>query len=95
MRPLDQYINEGLFGVFRAQAQITKVQGSIIDYAEKLINDNPDKYKSGSDVLRDCEGEASKLYKQYVTEPEALKFNQWWSDFKKSASRMLDRMMKQ
>ena len=94
MRSLSEYINEGLISAFKAQWQTTKVQGELIDLAEKMIEENPDKYRRGADVLKDLEGDAKKLYAQYVTVDDALDFNQWWKEFFKSASNMLDRMMK-
>jgi len=94
MKPLQEYINESLFGAFKAQWQITKVQGKVFELAERLIKESPEKYRRGADVLRDCESEASKWYKEFVVEPDAMRFGQWWAGFEKSASQALDRMMK-
>lgn len=77
-------INEGLFDGFKLRKQFTQLQGAVTDEFEKLIEENPKKYRSGEDVMRAVEHEASKLYKEYITMEGGLTFNQWWKQFSQS-----------
>lgn len=84
-------VNEGLFDAFKIRKQIVKLQGTVVDEYERLIEEDPKRFRSGRDVLAAVEEFASKAYKEIVTTKGALSFSQWWTDFKKAHTYMLDR----
>ena len=84
-------VEEGLFGAFKARKQILEVQSQVVDAYEKLIEENPKKFKDGKSVLKAVESFAQDLYKKIVTEESALTFAQWWKEFEKANAYMLDR----
>ena len=87
----DTPVEEGLFGVFKARKQILEAQGLVMDECERLIQENPKRFNSGKSVLKAVESFAYATYKKIVTSEEALTFSQWWRDFEKSQSYLLDR----
>lgn len=84
-------VEEGLFGAFKVRKQILEVQRQVVEAYEKLIEENPEKFKNGESVLKAVEQFARNAYKKIVTEKDALSFSQWWKDFEKSQSYLLDR----
>ena len=88
MKHLSEYINEGLFSAFKISSQITKVQGAVMDYAMKVMEEAPEKMgrelSSADEVLLNCKNFAAQKYKEIVTEPGAEPFGRWWSGFAKS-----------
>ena len=87
----DTPVEEGLFGVFKERKQILEAQGLVMDECERLIQENPKRFNSGKSVLKAVESFAYATYKKIVTSEEALTFSQWWRDFEKSQSYLLDR----
>lgn len=79
MKKLSQ-INEGMVSAIKASFQITKAQGKVIKYFE----DNRDKYKTPEDVQKDLDKVAKQAYDECVKEEDAVKFNEWFPNFKKS-----------
>ena len=86
-KPLD----EGLIASLKAKKEIVKLQGVVTDEYEKLIQENPKKYRDGQSVLRAIEGFAKEAYKKIVKSEEAISFDDWWKNFEKSNVYMLDR----
>jgi hypothetical protein len=95
IKTFEQYkqesMNEGLFDAFKTRKQIVKLQGTVVDEYEKLIEEDPKRFRSGSDVLAAVKQFASKAYDEIVTAEGALSFSQWWADFEKAHTYMLDR----
>ena len=85
------HVDEGLFDALKARKEIVKLQGIVTDEYEKLLQENPKKYKDGKSVLRDIEDFAKEAYKKIVKSEEALSFEDWWESFAKSNVYMLDR----
>lgn len=83
-------MNEGLIDMLKARKEIVKLQGNVIDEYEKLLQEDPKKYKDGKSVLRAIEGFAKEAYKKIVKSEEAISFDDWWEKFEKSNSYMLD-----
>ena len=83
-------VEEGLFGAFKGKRQILKVQGLVADEYERLIQENPNKFKDGKSVLKAVEQFAADTYKKIVTAEDALTFEQWWKNFTKANIYMLD-----
>ena len=84
-------VEEGLFGAFRARKQILEVQSQVIEEYEKLIEKDPKRFNNGKSVLKAVESFAYDLYKKTVTEETALTFSQWWEEFEKAHTYMLDK----
>lgn len=84
-------VNEGLLDVFKIRKQIVKLQGVVVDECERLIEEDPKRFRNGSDVMKAVKRFASKAYDEIVTIESALDFSQWWEDFEKSQTYMLDR----
>jgi hypothetical protein len=83
-------LDEGLFDVFKTRKQITKLQGVVVDEYEKMLSANPKKFKDAESVLKSVEGFAYNAYKKIVTAEDALSFDQWWKNFKKAHTYLLD-----
>jgi hypothetical protein len=83
-------LDEGLFDVFKIRKQITKLQGVVVDEYEKMLSTNPKKFKDAESVLKSVEGFAYNAYKKIVTAEDALSFDQWWKNFKKAHTYLLD-----
>jgi Arc/MetJ-type ribon-helix-helix transcriptional regulator len=84
-------IHEGLLDALKTRKQIVKLQGTVVDEYERLIEEDPKRFRSGSDVLKAVKQFASKAYDEIVTAEGALSFSQWWEDFEKAHTYMLDR----
>lgn len=76
-------VNEGLVDTIKTNMQVTKVQQAVFNKAYELIEKNPEKYKTGEDVIGDIENEAKALYKKTVTSKDAISASQWWNTFSK------------
>ena len=48
-------LKEGLLDVLKARKQITQLQGAVADEYERLIEQNPKRYRSGRQVLGDVQ----------------------------------------
>lgn len=86
MKNITDYINEGLFSGFKAQAQITKAQAAVFTHFEK----NQEKY--GDDINKikaDLPNIAKKAYDKFVTVEGAMSYNDWYSDFSKAFLRQV------
>lgn len=83
-------MNEGLIDMLKARKEILKLQGVVCDEYEKLLQEDPKKYKDGKSVLKAVEKFAQEAYKKIVKSEEALSFEDWWENFEKSNSYMLD-----
>ena len=83
-------MNEGLIDMLKARKEIMKLQSVVSDEYEKLLQDNPKKYKDGKSVLKAVEKFAQEAYKKIVKSEDALSFEDWWEKFEKSNSYMLD-----
>lgn len=84
-------LKEGLLDVLKARKQITQLQGAVADEYERLIEQNPKRYRSGRQVLGDVQQFAQQEYKKIVTVDDAISFNNWWKEFSDAHERMLDR----
>lgn len=83
-------MNEGLIDMLKARKEIMKLQSVVSDEYEKLLQENPKKYKDGKSVLKAVEKFAQEAYKKIVKSEDALSFEDWWEKFEKSNSYMLD-----
>lgn len=83
-------LDEGLFDVFKTRKQITKLQSVVVDEYEKMLSANPKKFKDAESVLKSVENFANKAYKKIVTSEDALSFDQWWKNFKKAHTYLLN-----
>ena len=83
-------MNEGLIDMLKARKEILKLQGVVCDEYERLLQENPKKYKDGKSVLKAVEKFAQEAYEKIVKSEDALSFSQWWEKFEKSNSYMLD-----
>ena len=84
-------IEEGLFDAIKGRKQILEVQSQVVEAYEKLIEEDPKKYNSGKAVMAAVERFARETYKKTVTAEGALSFAQWWKDFERAHTYMLDR----
>ena len=91
MKDIKEFIDEGLFDVFKSMKQFTKLQGAVVDEYEALIDKNPKRYRYGKQVLNMVYDFAKKKYDEIITVDGAMSFNQWWTDFSEAHSRLLDR----
>jgi hypothetical protein len=83
-------MNEGLIDMLKARKEILKLQSVVCDEYERLLQENPKKYKDGKSVLKAVEKFAQEAYEKIVKSEDALSFSQWWEKFEKSNSYMLD-----
>jgi hypothetical protein len=83
-------LNEGLFDVFKIRKQITKLQSVVVNEYEKMLSTNPKKFKDAESVLKSVESFAYNAYNKIVTAEDALSFEQWWKNFKKAHTYLLD-----
>ena len=93
IKTFDEFTNkldEGLFDMFKTRKQIVKLQGAVVDEYEKLIEENPKKYKDSKSVLNDVKKFAEDAYNKIITSEDAISFNQWWEDFEKAHTYLLD-----
>lgn len=84
-------LEEGLFDSFKIRKQILKVQGLVSDKYEELLEKNPKAFNDGKSVLKSVKKFAEETYKEIVTAKDAMNFNNWWEDFEKAHSYMLDK----
>ena len=90
IKKYNEFINEGLFGAFKARNQIIKLQGLVVDEYERLLQEKPKHFQDGKSVLKAVERFAYSTYKKVVTSDLALTFSQWWEIFSKAQIQMLD-----
>lgn len=93
IKTFDEFTNkldEGLFDMFKTRKQIVKLQSAVVDEYERLIDENPKKYKDGQSVLNDVKAFANKAYDKIVNSEDAISFNQWWESFEKAHANLLD-----
>lgn len=83
-------MNEGLISMLKARKEILELQSVVCDEYEKLLQEDPKKYKDGKSVLKAVEKFAQDSYKKIVKSEDALSFEDWWEKFEKSNSYMLD-----
>ncbi len=83
-------VQEGIFDVFKMRKQFTQLQGAVTDEFEKLIEENPKRYRNGKQVMDAVSNDAYKLYKQFITMDGAMSYNQWWKEFSEANARFLD-----
>ena len=95
IKTFDQFTNntieEGLFDAIKGRKQILDVQSRVVEAYEKLIEENPKKFRDGKSVMAAVESFARETYKKTVTAEGALSFSQWWEEFAKAHTYMLDR----
>ena len=91
MKDIKEFINEGLFDVFKSMKQFTQLQGAVVDEYESMISDNPRRFRSGKQVLDSVRNFAIKKYDEIINVKGAMSFNQWWTDFSEAHSRLLDK----
>ena len=87
------HIDEGLFDAFKVRKEIVKLQGIVTDEYEKLLQEDPKKYKDGKSVLKAVENFAQEAYKKIVKSEDAISFEDWWKPFSKSNAYMLDNII--
>jgi hypothetical protein len=85
------HIDEGLFSAIKARKEIIQLQCTVCDEYEKLLKENPEKFKSGKDVLKAVAQFAQDAYKKIVKNEEALSFEDWWESFAYSNENMLNK----
>jgi hypothetical protein len=83
-------MNEGLIDMLKARKEILNLQSVVCDEYEKLLQEDPKKYKDGKSVLKAVEKFAQDAYNKIVKSEDALSFEDWWEKFEKSNSYMLD-----
>ena len=69
MKPLKEYIDEGLFDFINIQKQFTQLQADVTAKAEEL--------KSESELKKYAE----EVFPNYITNEKAMSFKDWWPDF--------------
>ena len=83
-------VEEGIFDGFKLRKQFAQLQGAVTDEFEKLIEENPKKYRKGEDVMRAVEYDAQKMYDEYITMDGAISFREWWGQFSKANAHFLN-----
>lgn len=83
-------LDEGLLDIFKIRKQFCTLQGLVVDEYEKLLDENPKKFKDGETVMAAVEQFARKAYKKIITSEDALTFSQWWEQFKNANANMLN-----
>ena len=83
-------MNEGLLNAIKARKEILKLQSVVCDEYEKLLQEEPKKYKDGKSVLKAVENFAREAYKKIVKSEDALSFEDWWEGFAIAHVNMLD-----
>lgn len=84
-------VDEGLINAIKARKEIIQLQCAVCDEYEKMLEKNPEKFKSGKDVLKAVEQFAKDAYKKIVKNEEALSFEDWWESFAYSNANMLNK----
>lgn len=83
-------LKEGLLDMFKSRKQFVALQGAVADEYERLLAENPKRFRDGKSVLRAVESFALDMYKKTITVEGAISFGQWWRDFENAHARMLD-----
>ena len=84
-------VDEGLINAIKARKEIIQLQCAVCDEYEKLLQEDPKKFKSGKDVLKAVAQFAQDAYKKIVKNEEALSFEDWWESFAYSNANMLNK----
>jgi hypothetical protein len=84
-------VDEGLINAIKSRKEIIQLQCAVCDEYEKLLQEDPKKFKSGKDVLKAVEQFAKDAYKKIVKNEEALSFEDWWEAFAYSNANMLNK----
>lgn len=90
---INEALNEGLFDGFKIRKQIVELQGAVADLYEEMLEKNPNKFRSGREVMMFVKNDASQLYDKIITIDGAISFNDWWKEFSAAHSNMLDRFV--
>ena len=85
-KPLD----EGLIAALKARKEIIQLQCAVCDEYERLLQENPKKFKDGKSVLNAVRDFASKAYEKIVKTEGAMSLTDWWEGFAEANARMLD-----
>lgn len=93
MKDLMDKLNEGLLDGFKLRKLFTQLQGAVADEYERLIDENPKRFRNGKQVLDSVYDFAKKEYDRIITMDGALPFNQWWREFSDAHARVLDRIV--
>lgn len=88
---INEALNEGMFDGFKIRRQIVELQGAVADLYEEMLEKNPNKFRSGRDVMMFVKNDASKLYDKIIKTEGAISFNDWWKEFSTVHSNRLDR----
>lgn len=91
VKPEVETVDEGLINAIKARKEILQLQCAVCDEYEKMLEKNPEKFKSGKDVLKAVEKFAQDAYKKIVKNEEALSFEDWWESFAYSNANMLNK----
>lgn len=83
-------VNEGLFDMFKNRKQFAQLQKVVVDEYEKLIEKDKN-LKEGKYVLMAVKSFANKAYDKIITAEDALSFADWWKDFEKAHTYLLDK----
>lgn len=83
-------VNEGLFDMFKTRKQFAQLQKVVVDEYEKLIEKDKN-LKEGKYVLMAVKSFANKAYDKIITAEDALSFADWWKDFEKAHTYLLDK----
>ena len=81
VKPEVETLDEGLINAIKSRKEIIQLQCAVCDEYEKMLEKNPEKFKSGKDVLKAVEQFAKDAYKKIVKNEEALSFEDWWESF--------------
>ena len=77
--------------MFKSRKQFVALQGAVADEYERLLAENPKRFRDGKSVMNAVYSFASDMYKKTITMDGAIPFRQWWRDFEDAHARMLDR----
>lgn len=92
IKKFDEFVNvnEGLFDMFKTRKQFAQLQKVVVDEYEKLIEKDKN-LKEGKYVLMAVKSFANKAYDKIITAEDALSFADWWKDFEKAHTYLLDK----
>jgi hypothetical protein len=90
---INEALNEGMFDGFKIRRQIVELQGAVADLYEEMLEKNPNKFRSGREVMMFVKNDASQLYDKIIKTEGAISFNDWWKEFSAAHSNMLDRFV--
>ena len=86
----DNTLEEGLFNMFKTRKQFAHLQKVVVDEYEKIIEKDKN-LKEGKYVLMAVKSFANKAYDKIITAEDALSFADWWKDFEKAHTYLLDK----